>query len=188
MHVPLRITFRHLEPSAAIEAQVREKAAKLERFAEYVTGCHVVIEAPHRRHHQGNLFHVTIDLTLPGGEVVVNRQPQLHQAHEDAHVALRDAFDAAVRQVEDHVRRRRMDVKHHEESPAGHVARLFPEKGYGFIETPDGRDVYFHRNSVLDGAFDALQVGQGVRFVEELGEDGPQASSVHVVERRRPAP
>jgi cold shock CspA family protein len=185
MQVPLQITFRHLEPSPAIEAKVREKAAKLERFAEYVTSCHVVIEAPHRRHHQGNLFHVTIDLTVPGGELIVNRERNLHHAHEEAHVALRDAFDAAVRQLEDYVRRRRVDVKHHEESPAGQVGKLFAEEGYGFIATADGREVYFHRNSVLDGGFDAMQVGQRVRFVEEPGEKGPQASSVHPLERHR---
>jgi ribosomal subunit interface protein len=185
MHVPLQMTFRHLAPSEAIESKVREKAAKLERFSEHVTGCHVVVEAPHRRHHQGKLYHVSVDLTLPGGELVVNREPQQHHAHEDVFVAIRDAFDAAVRRLEDYTRRRRMDVKTHAEAPRGHVRKLFPEAGYGFIETPDGRDVYFHRNGVLDDGFDALVVGQAVRFAEEQGEQGPQASSVHPLETRR---
>jgi ribosomal subunit interface protein len=116
MQVPLQITFRHLAPSDAIEAKVRERAAKLERFAGHVTGCHVVIEAPHRHQHQGTLFHVTIDLVVPGGELIVNRAPQQHHAHEDAYVAIRDAFDAAVRRLEEFVQRRRVDVKHHEET------------------------------------------------------------------------
>jgi ribosomal subunit interface protein len=187
MQVPLRITFRQLAPSDALEAKVRERAAKLERFAEHVTGCHVVIETPHRHHHQGKLFHVTVDVTLPGGELIVSREAQQHHAHEDAFVAIRDAFDAAIRRLEDHVRRRRVQVKRHEEPPHGRVRTLFAEEGYGFIETADGREVYFHRNSVLDGGFDALEVGRRVRFVEELGEKGPQASSVHPLEKRQSA-
>jgi ribosome-associated translation inhibitor RaiA len=75
---------------------VREKAAKLDRFSDHITSCRVMIEAPHRRHWQGTLFHVRLDLTLPGGEL-----------------AVRDAFDAAARQIEDHVRRQRGDVKAH---------------------------------------------------------------------------
>jgi ribosomal subunit interface protein len=114
--VPLQITFRHLAPSEAIAAKVQERAAKLERFAEHITGCHVVIEAPHRHQHQGTLYHVTIDLVVPGGQLIVNRAPQQHHAHEDAYVAIRDAFDAAIRRLEELFQRRRVDVKHHEET------------------------------------------------------------------------
>jgi cold shock CspA family protein len=82
------------------------------------------------------------------------------------------------RQLEDHARVRRGKVKQHEAPPGGHVISLHPEEDYGRIGTPDGRVIYFHRNSVLKEAFDKLEVGSEVRFTEETGERGPQASSV----------
>ncbi len=180
MQLPLQITFRNMESSPSIEASVRERLARLERVYDSIISCRVVVETPHRHHHQGKLVHLRIDLKVPHGELVVNREPAENQAHEDAYVAVRDAFDAMHRQLEDFVRRQRSDVKVHEEAPVGRVASLFPNDGYGFITTADGREVYFHENSVLDKAFSRLRVGSGVRFVEEMGEKGPQASSVYV--------
>jgi ribosomal subunit interface protein len=106
-----------MELSAAIEDKVRQEAVKLERYSDRITGCHVVIEEPQRRQRQGNLFHVRIDLTLPGGEVLVNRAPAQHHAHEDVYVAIHDAFAAARRRVQHHVQRRRSEIKKHEERP-----------------------------------------------------------------------
>jgi ribosomal subunit interface protein len=183
MKLPLQITFREMPPSPAIEAKIREKAARLDRFAQHVMSCRVVVEAPHRRHHQGKLYHVRIDITLPGSELVVSREPAAHHAHEDVYVAIRDAFDASSRQLEDYVRRQRGKTKRHESPEHGYVARLAPDEDYGFIETPDGREVYFHRNSVLADGFDRLAIGDQVHFVEELGEKGPQASTVRVHRR-----
>lgn len=117
MEFPLQITFRNVDASDAVEASVRERAARLDRFGAHIVGCRVVIEVPHRHHHQGKLFHVRIDLKVPGAELVVSREPELHHAHEDVFVAIRDAFDAAVRQLEDYVRRRRGHTKVHEEQP-----------------------------------------------------------------------
>jgi cold shock CspA family protein len=142
-----------------------------------------VVERPHRQHHKGTLFHVRIDLRVPGRELVVNRDPTEHHAHEDVYVAIRDAFDAARRQLEDHAREMRGGVKSHEPTPQGRVARLHAQQGFGFIETPAGRELYFHANSVIDGTFDALRVGDEVRFSEEAGERGPQASTVHLARR-----
>lgn len=181
MQVPLRIAFRGLEPSAAIETSVREHAERLDRFFDRITGCQVMVESEHRHHHRGRIYHVRIDLTVPGKEIVVARDPAAHHAHEDVYVAIRDAFDAARRRLEDHAREVRSDVKRHEAPPEGRVARLSPEEGFGFLETPDGREVYFHANSVLDDAFDRLEVGSRVRFAEEAGEKGPQATSVHLL-------
>jgi ribosomal subunit interface protein len=113
MEVPLQITFRDMEASPAVEERVRERAALLSRFGEPITHCHVVVEAPPRHHHQGGLFHVMVELTLPGAHLVVNRRPVDRHAHEDVYVAVRDAFDAARRQLEDHRRRQRGDVKSH---------------------------------------------------------------------------
>lgn len=109
MQVPLRVTFREMEPSAAVDDRVREKATWLEQFCDDITACHVVVEERHRHSHQGRLFHVRIDLTVPGKVLVVNRDPHEHHAHEDVYVAMRDAFDAARRQLEDYVRERRGD-------------------------------------------------------------------------------
>lgn len=181
MQLPLQITFRNMDPSDAVEAKIRERAAKLDHFAQYIMSCRVAIEAPHRHHHTGGLYHVRIDITLPGEEIVVSREPDLHHAHEDVYVALRDAFDAARRKLEDHVRRQRGKVKSHEVPDHGRIHELFPEMDYGTIQTPDGREIYFHRNSVLDTEFEKLEVGTEVRFAEEQGERGPQASSVHLV-------
>ena len=180
MQIPLQITFRNMEHSDAVEAKIREKAAKLEKFAEHMTSCRVIIEAPHQHHHQGQLFNVKIDITLPGKEIIADRHPDQHHAHEDAYVAIRDAFDAARRQLEDYVRQRRRDVKHHEVEPHGKIVQLFPAEDYGVIQTSDGREIYFHRNSILGADFDKLEEGARVHFTEEMGENGPQASTVHV--------
>jgi ribosomal subunit interface protein len=106
MIVPLQITFRDMPVSEAVEQRIREKAAKLERFSDRITGCHVVVEMPQRHKHQGKLHSVHIDLTVPGAELAVNRIE-----HEDVYVAVRDAFSAAQRQLESFVERQRGDVK-----------------------------------------------------------------------------
>lgn len=179
MQLPIQISFRHMEPSLAVEDRVREKAAKLEQFYDRIMGCRVVVEAPHRHHHRGKLYHIRIDLTVPGGELVVSREHHGKQAHEDVYVAIRDAFNAAQRQLESYTQRRRGHVKYHESPPYGRISLLVPDQDYGKIETIDGREVYFHRNSVLNGGFNNLQVGREVRFSEEKGDLGPQASTVH---------
>jgi cold shock CspA family protein len=103
-----------------------------------------------------------------------------HAVDEDLYVAIRDAFDAARRRLEDYAGRQRGAVKSHEERHRARVSRLFPEEGYGFLATPDGREIYFHRHSVLHPGFDRLAIGTEVRFVEESGEKGPQASTVAI--------
>lgn len=180
MQEPLQISYRDVTPSAAVETAIADRVAKLDEFFDRITSCRVLVESPHRRHHQGRLFHVRVELAVPGRVIVVNREPSEHHAHEDVYVAIRDAFDATRRQLEDYVRESRGIVKRHEEPPQGRIARLFAGEGYGFIETADGREVYFHANAVLDERFDRLEVGMPVRFAEELGQQGPQASSVHV--------
>ena len=113
MQQPLQITFRDIPRSEALEADIREKAAKLDQFYEKVMACRVMVEAPHSHHHKGNLYHIRIDLTVPGGEIVVKRGPQEHHAHEDPYVAVRDAFNAAQRQLQDYARKQRGKVKSH---------------------------------------------------------------------------
>lgn len=102
MKLPVQVTFRGLQPSPALEALAREKVAKLELFCADLMACRVEIEQLDKHRHQGRPFLVRLDVTLPGHELAVNQQPD-----EDAHIALRDAFDAMRRQVEDCVRRMR---------------------------------------------------------------------------------
>lgn len=106
MQQPLQITFKEMEPSNAIESWIHEHAAKLEKFHGPIMHCHVVIEAPHRHSHHGRLYDVRIDITVPGDEIVVSHQGPRDHAHEDVYVALRDAFRAARRQLQDAARRR----------------------------------------------------------------------------------
>jgi cold shock CspA family protein len=178
-----------MPPSEAVEARVRDRTTALERFHPRITGCHVAVEAHHRHHRQGQLYHVAIHLVLPEGEIAVTRDPAEHHAHEDVHVAVRDAFDAAERRLQDRVRRLRGVVKHHEPTASGTVGQLSPD--HGFIRSAsDGQEIYFHRNSVLDGKFDQLQEGMEVRFAlhEGEGEEGAQASTVTVVGKHHPEP
>jgi ribosomal subunit interface protein len=109
MQRPVQITLRDIGPSEALETHIREKVAKLEEFYPQITGCNVAVEMPARHKHQGKLFNVRIDVRVPGSELVVNRD-----LHEDVYVALRDAFDAAKRQLEEYGRKQRGDTKHHD--------------------------------------------------------------------------
>jgi ribosome-associated translation inhibitor RaiA/cold shock CspA family protein len=180
MQVPLQITFRHMDSSEAVAARIRSRAEELERFFDRIISCRVVVECRHPRHQQGNLFQVRIDLLVPGREIVVGRDPEAHHAHEDIHVAIRDSFDAARRLLEDHVREGRGDVKLHAVPDHGKIIRLLPDQDYGFILTPDGEEIYFHRHSVVGSTFDKLAVDDEVRFVAQHSEsaEGPQASTV----------
>lgn len=117
----------------------------------------------------------------PLHERAENHELSKHAAHEDIYVAIRDAFDAARRKLQDYARRQRGDVKIHEGSPQARVSRLLPEEGFGFLQTPDGREIYFHRNSVLAPGFDQLVVGVGVYFAEERGDQGAQATTVKLM-------
>jgi len=180
MQLPLQVTYQDMDPSEALDQNVRQHAEKLEQFYDQIMSCRVVVEAGHKHHHQGNIYHVRIDLKVPGKELVVSRDPSQHQAHEDVYVAIRDAFVAMRRQLEDFARRQRGKEKTHEVPLHGHISELVPQENFGRIETSDGRDIYFHRNSLINQEFDQLEVGAEVRFAEEMGENGPQASSVSV--------
>lgn len=181
MKVPPQITFRNLPASEAVEQDILDKIDDLDKYHDKITSCRVVIESPHHHHHKGYLYQVRIDLRLPGIELVVNTESEKNHAHEDVYVAVRDAFDAMKRQLKKYIHKRRHDVKAHEGLPTGQISNLFNGDGYGFITALDGRNIYFHRNSVIDFDFNKLEVGQSVQFVEEMGEKGPQASTVHII-------
>lgn len=210
MNLPLQITFRNMKHSDAVDAYIREEVAKLDEFFDQIISCRVVVEIPHQHHERGNPFHVRINLEVPGDDIVINHQPGLlghqpgllgaelsgadgdHSAErrvkgqelegrqKDIYVAMGDAFRIARRQLQDYVRRHRQEVKTHQLTPEARVARIFPEEGYGFLQTIDGREIYFHRHSVLNEGFGRLDVGAMVQYAEENGEMGPQASTVRL--------
>lgn len=178
MEMQLKIAFRGMRKSPAVESFVREWAEKLAGVYDRIERCDVVVEAPHLRRRRGNQFRVRVTMTVPGGQLVVSRDPGPNEAHQDVYVAVRDSFQAARRQLEDHVRHRlRRDVKTAVEPPHARVAYLDAEREWGYLEDEDGRRLYFHRNAVLGGA-DALAIGDEVRFAEKAGDKGPQASTV----------
>ncbi len=181
MILPLQITFRQMDPSPALEARIRELAARFDTFSSHIMRCHVIVEPLSRHAHQGALYDFRIDMTLPDEEIAIRRAHPADHAHEDPYVALRDAFLAARRKLADYERRRRGDVKVHTGPAHGWICELDADRGCGRIETDDGRLVYFHRNSVLGDRFRHLTTGTEVRFAEEAGDLGPQASTVHVI-------
>ncbi len=188
METPLQLAWIHVDPSDALTALVRKEVERIEHFHGRITGCAVTLEAPSQHHrHSGTQDRVRIELTMPRGRVVVGRDPPKSQLHADPYAAVKEAFREARRQLEDHVRRLDGRVKTHVRAARAVVDRLFPTEGYGFLRTPDDREIYFHAHSVLRDGFAALRVGSTVRFAEELGDDGPQASTVALV-RRRAAP
>jgi cold shock CspA family protein len=192
MDVPLEIAFVDMDSSEFVENRIRERVARLETRNLRLVSCRVAIEIPHQSHRKGNLYHVRIEMGVPGKELVISRAPGDINAHNDVYVAIDDAFEAAERLLAEDGRKAKGDVKLHEGGLQGRVTRLFGEQGHGFIATTDGREIYFHRNSVVDGDFSDLEEGQTVELVLVHGESpmGPQATMVRPIGGMRfdPAP
>jgi len=188
MQTPVEITYHRCEPSKSIRNEIEKQARRLEQFSPRITSCRVVVNGPETRHRSGGRFQVDIRIAMPRhNDVIVGKTHDDAPEQEHVLVAIRDAFDAAVRQIEDVQRNLRGQVKAHASESRGRVAKFVTGGDYGFIETPEGREVYFHRNAVAEGAFDRLSVGAEVCFVEEAGEKGPQASVVWLLREPRTA-
>lgn len=203
MQITPTVTFRGIRHSDALESEIRTRIDKLETYYPMIMGCRVLVELVQRRHGAGNRYHVRIDLTVPGDELVVKHEPSLRRTaraldaekvtkkaepdpeRKHARVAVREAFDIARRRLQDYARRQRGDVKAAARQSPGRVSQLFPIDEYGYIEAGDGHEVYFQKQSVLKDGFDQLTVGSAVSFVEEAGDKGPQASTVTVQHPRR---
>ena len=181
MQVPLQIVFHGFERSDALEAAVRDKVAHLEHLAGNITACRVVLELAQKHKHQGHPFGVRVDVTVPGRELVVDRVQ-----HEDVYVALRDAFDAMKRQLEDAVHQRRGFEKEHPRELHGEVVRLDADGGFGFIRTPDGEEYYFSRDNVAGDHFVRVEVGTAVQFIAEPAGEGWQAKRVSLGRHHAP--
>lgn len=174
MKLPLEISAKNVHLSDEMEDLIREKAQKLDNFHDGIIGCRVKVDMPHRSQRSGQFYNVTIDITVPGSEIVVKREPS-----EDLYVAISSSFDTAERRLKEHAGKQRSEIKPQPEKSVGKVSKIFHDEGYGFLVTlPEGVEVYFHENSLVNGRFKDLEVGTLVQFIERAGEKGPQASSV----------
>ncbi|MFO7445452.1 MAG: HPF/RaiA family ribosome-associated protein [Ignavibacteriaceae bacterium] len=184
MQVPLEIYYKDVNKTDSIEELIRSKVSKLEKMCDYITSCSVAVERPHSTVRRGNPYRIRIDMRLPpGNEVIVTKEPGDNDKDDPLQAVIRDAFEAAEKQIKKIVQIQRNDVKKHpEQEIRAIVDRVYPDEGYGFIKTINGREIYFHRNSVVNEEFEKLAAGTGVRFFEEDGEKGPQASTVQVLD------
>lgn len=182
MQTPVEIDFQGLSGTQTIRASLKQHIAQLEQRFGRITACRVVVKGPGGRHRTGGLYEINIRLALPNGrEVNVGRTAQKDERHADLTFAIDDAFKHARRRLQDHARRLQGQVKQHEGQPVGTVSILDASGEFGYIETGDGRELYFHRNSVLGGNVTRLAIGSRVVFAEERGEKGPQASTVKLL-------
>ncbi len=185
MRVPLEITFRDAVKSDEIVTLIEEKAAGLDKLCDNLISCRVAVEKPHDNKRSGNSYRVRIAIRIPPGrELVVKREPQNGSLPEPLTAVIREAFETARRRLVKMLEQQQGYVKSHpQQRDVAYVTKLFKDKGFGFVETLEGREIYFHRNSVLHGDFNRLDIGTGVRYVAEDGDDGPQASTIHIVDK-----
>ena len=181
--LPLQITFRGIDHSQAVEAAIRQRAARLARFTGLIQRFHVTVDMPHQHRHRGNHYAIRIDITTASGAVVVTRDPSLDDSHKDFQSVLRDTFDAAARHLENDAQRSQTGTQDRHHPPAGRVTRLFPEQGYGFLTTAEGEDLYFNENSVRGASFAQLSIGSEVSFTlaPEDADQGARAASVQLL-------
>ena len=173
----VQITIRDIPGSPALEQLIRKKVDKLSHYCNRINSCRVVVEQSQKHKHQGKLFNVRIDLTVPGKELVVT-----HKVNQDIYIAIREAFNAAGRQLEEHSRKRHGRVKTHADLQHGHVARMVEKEGYGFIEGVDGNEYYFSMTNVSYPKFNQLAIGDAVEFTSKALRDGQQAH--HIVKEK----
>ena len=182
MQTPVQIEFRGFDASDHIREAITAHVAELESRFGRVTACRVMLKAPSGHHRTGGQYEVHIHLTLPNRrEVNIGRVPKADERHSDIEFAINDAFHRARRRLQDHARRMQGQMKAHEDLPIGAVSRIEPIDGFGLLTAADGREIYFHRNSVLNDAFSKLKIGTRVVFAEEIGDKGAQASTVKLL-------
>ncbi len=174
-----QIVFEDFAPTDSIKFYINEHLGKLLDLQSQIKTARVVVSKPHKHQSKGERYVVNIHLSLPAGqEVIVSHEPGNLDAHGDVYVTLRDAFNAAKRQLQDRMRKMEGAVKNHKPQPEGKVLRLIDGEDYGFLESPGGREIYFHRNAVDGGKFDDLKAGDVVRYAEDERDDGVYATFV----------
>jgi ribosome-associated translation inhibitor RaiA/cold shock CspA family protein len=183
MQSPPTVTFRGVDPSPAIEDLIGERTARLEKFHAGIIACDVVVEAAQKRKTHGRLFSVRVRLGLPGPDISVSRDVAQGDAQEDVRLAVNRAFSAVETKLKEQKRTMgAVEVKHHPPVLHGEVSELEPELGWGMIRADDGRSVYFQKDSLETGTWEAVAVGRRLRFREVEGEKGPYAIHVAVMD------
>lgn len=183
--IPFQITFLDFAESDAVWLAIQNRIEKLEHFFDRIERCEVAISLPHRHRTRARLFHLQIRIFFPGNDIIITHNPSKNEAHRDVYVAIRDSFNAAERLLREKAKLLRGRAKAHQtiaHQPdgqyVGKISKLFYHDGYGFLETNDGREFYFDKNSILNKKFDLLKIGEKVKFLEELGDKGPQVTSM----------
>ncbi len=181
MQAAVEIDFQGMAADESLRQSVLRHVAIVEdRFGE-ITWCRVAIKAPSDRHRKGGLYEIAVHIILPHRrDVDIGRTATADERYADPAFAVNDAFKRALRRLEERARRQRGKVKTHQEQPVATVKSI-NASGFGFLETADGREIYFHRNSVLNDGFAHLSPGTRVTYCEEPGEKGPQASTVRLL-------
>lgn len=182
MQSPPHIVFANMDTIEPVKAKIEGELVKLEkRFGDIITS-RVTVQQAQNRHRKGDLYSVSVHINMPGGkDIHVNRDAGKDHGHEDINVAVRDVFLAAKRKLKETSRQMGWENKHRSVTPHAKVGTLVAEENYGFLVTDDGREIYFHRNSVANDGYEKLVVGEKVAYSEALGDKGPQASSVRPI-------
>jgi len=185
MQKPLEVTFRDVERTDDLIDLIENEVEKLEKVHHNLIGGNLAVEKPHKHANSGSPYRVRLEIEAPGSpEIVVIRKPRNGKMHEDLPVVIREVFSKTRRRLKKVVEKQRGETKVHPQQQAGAVvSKLFPEEGYGFLRTVEGREIFFHKNSVLHDDFDRLEIGTGVSFAEEMGQKGLQASTVRIEDK-----
>jgi cold shock CspA family protein len=184
MQIPLQMTFRGLDSNPELEATAHRYARDLEEVCDHISSCRLAVEKEHHVSRSGRPYRVRLAITVPPGhEVVVDEDTNHGSPDEGVEQTMNSAFKKARRQLKDLTEQQREEVKvHPEQVTVAVVDKLFDD--YGFLRTPEDREVYFHRNSVVNADFEDVRVGDGVAFTEDIHEEGAHASTVRVVDAR----
>lgn len=183
MQVPLQIRYHNTDPDERLDALIRDRVDRLESLFPGVISCRVAVDVPQKARSRQARKQIRVDLRVPGEEIAVSREPKEHEIARAVETTVGETFDEVRRQLQDYIRRVQHQVKTHEVLARARVRRIFPEDGYGFLETPGGDEIYFHRNAVIGGPFESLAPDVEVSYVEEKGEKGIQASTVRILGR-----
>ena len=190
MQVPVEIAFRNIQPSDAVEADIRDHVQRLERIYGRMTTCRVRVDQRNQNANETIPPVVHIEISVPGyKDIVVAHEPD-HLQRKFQAPDLRNAINEAFRIAERRLTKYKDKLTDHGVAERGHeasnefrgqIAELMPEKDFGYVMTKEGSLLYFHRNSLLSGDFDQLRRGDEVSYVEQTGDTGPTASKVRVV-------
>lgn len=191
MQVPPEIAFRNVKSTDELKEKIQHGIDRLEEVYEGLVSCRVMVENNTPDRQTGRIYRVRIELGVPNHSLVIDRDPPGAGGTEELRHAIKEAFETARRRLLELKHKQRGQVKTHGLPPHGRVMRLLTDdKGvrYGFLMARDGRQVYFHENALVGLDYDDLEIGHEVRFAEEAGKEGPQASTVGPIDPAKVGP